>query len=222
MSENDRTQILSRLRAHCTPWTGEQALDPEGAVLGPVFDSQGARLEAFVGAVAQSGAQLARATTGAEVRDALLAAAAASGAGEAVVPDPQLAAFLNGCWGSDSALVQRAVRPDDSVAVVQAHAGIAETGSLVVSDCIECPAQSSFLPDHWVVVLHARDLVDHFEAYWASRSGTELAQPRSLHWITGPSRTADIGMQMQMGAHGPVGVHVLLLMGELGPHDLEP
>ena len=221
MSENNRTQILTRLRAQCTPWTDAQDLDPNGAVLGPAFANHAARLEAFAAAVAQSGAQLDRAATAAEVRDALLGTAAASGAAEVVVPEPQVAAFLNTCVGPGAVLAQRAVRPDDALAVVWAEAGIAETGTLVVSDRIECPAQSNFLPAHWVVILHALDLVDHFEAYWDSRARTGQTGPRSLHWITGPSRTADIGMQMQVGAHGPIGVHVLLLTGELGIHDLE-
>ena len=34
MSENNRTQILTRLRAQCTPWTDAQDLDPDGAVHG--------------------------------------------------------------------------------------------------------------------------------------------------------------------------------------------
>ncbi|MCI4429444.1 MAG: LUD domain-containing protein, partial [Burkholderiales bacterium] len=35
--------------------------------------------------------------------------------------------------------------------------------------------------------------------------------PRSINIISGPSRTADIEQTIQLGAHGPRRLHILLL-----------
>ena len=35
--------------------------------------------------------------------------------------------------------------------------------------------------------------------------------PRTLNYVTGPSRTADVEQTIQMGAHGPRKLHVVLI-----------
>jgi L-lactate dehydrogenase complex protein LldG len=44
-------------------------------------------------------------------------------------------------------------------------------------------------------------------------SGTAVAMPRGVVFISGPSRTADIEQTVTLGAHGPYRVHVLLVAG---------
>jgi L-lactate dehydrogenase complex protein LldG len=35
--------------------------------------------------------------------------------------------------------------------------------------------------------------------------------PRTVNFITGPSRSADIGQKLQLGAHGPRRLHIILV-----------
>ena len=69
------------------------------------------------------------------------------------------------------------------------------------------------LPDQFVCLLRAEHIVPHPEDVWA-RLGTETGVlPRGVHLITGPSRTADVEQTMQLGAHGPRQLTILLSAG---------
>ena len=46
---------------------------------------------------------------------------------------------------------------------------------------------------------------------WARLRMESRGMPRALNLITGPSRTADVEQTIQLGAHGPRSVHVILL-----------
>jgi L-lactate utilization protein LutC len=59
-------------------------------------------------------------------------------------------------------------------------------------------------------VLRETDVVAGFEELWQAFRARSL-DPRTVNMVTGPSRSADIGQKLQLGAHGPVALHVLLL-----------
>lgn len=98
--------------------------------------------------------------------------------------------------------------PDWPVAVTVASAGVAETGTLVLPSGPQTPTSLNFLPDYHVVVLRADSVVDHLEDLWPQLN--QQALPRTVNLITGPSRTADVEQTIQLGAHGPRRLHVLL------------
>ncbi|TVP78500.1 LUD domain-containing protein [Thioalkalivibrio sp.] len=103
-------------------------------------------------------------------------------------------------------------RGGDYAGVSLAWRGVAENGSLVLLSGPENPTSLNFLPDHHIVVLHGKDLVPHLEPVWvALRERGEQGWPRTVNVITGPSRTADIELTIQLGAHGPRSLHVLLV-----------
>ncbi|MCP8898259.1 LutC/YkgG family protein [Gilvimarinus xylanilyticus] len=85
--------------------------------------------------------------------------------------------------------------------VVQAHTGIAETGT-VMSLSDECPSGLLFLVERLVIVIAREDIVAYQEDAWQRLRARNIL-PRTVNWITGPSRTADIEQQIQIGAHGP-------------------
>lgn len=105
----------------------------------------------------------------------------------------------------------RLVRSGDALAVGAAVAGIAETGTLVMLSGPENPVTANFLPENHLVVVHARDLLGASEDLWAMLRERGLPLPRTVNWITGPSRSGDIEMTMLMGAHGPIRLHVVVV-----------
>lgn len=95
------------------------------------------------------------------------------------------------------------------IAVSEASAAIAETGTLVLRASPGNPTRLNFLPDLHIVVLPAASIVGHMEDFWASIAGQDPG--RVVNFITGPSRTADIEQTIQLGAHGPRALHVLIV-----------
>ena len=105
----------------------------------------------------------------------------------------------------------RRAQDSDRVTVSCALAGIAETGSLVLISGADNPSTLNFLPDQHIVLVRAADIVPTAEAAWSLWQTTGQALPRTMNFITGPSRSADIEQTLQMGAHGPIELHIVLL-----------
>jgi L-lactate dehydrogenase complex protein LldG len=101
----------------------------------------------------------------------------------------------------------------DQVSLTGVVAGIAETGTLLLASGPEAPITLNFLPDNHVVVLKASQVVGAYEDGWdlLRESYGRNSLPRAINFITGPSRTADIEQTIQLGAHGPRRLHVLLV-----------
>jgi len=100
---------------------------------------------------------------------------------------------------------------DDLVALSVAFAGVAETGTLVMRSGVDAPTTLNFLPDVHVVVMYAGDIEGNYEAVWQRLKTENKMLPRTVNWITGPSRTADIEQTMLLGAHGPRKLVILLI-----------
>ncbi len=127
----------------------------------------------------------------------------------AASPDPALDRFP---WSSRPLLTleRRRAEPEDRVALTPCFAGIAETGTLAMLSGPERPVTLNFLPEAHVALVSTRDLVGAYEDMWA-RMRAAGATPRAVNLITGPSRSADIGQELRMGAHGPRKLHIVLV-----------
>ncbi|HRK25237.1 MAG TPA: lactate utilization protein [Beijerinckiaceae bacterium] len=101
----------------------------------------------------------------------------------------------------------------DLVAVSHAIAGVAETGTLVLTSGQDNPTTLNFLPDTHIVVVKAVDIAADYEAVWARlrHSYGKGVMPRTVNYVTGPSRSADIEQKLQLGAHGPRNLHILIV-----------
>lgn len=91
-----------------------------------------------------------------------------------------------------------------------AQAALAETGTLVLASGPDNPVTLTFLSETHFVVLRSADICGGFEDFWTLWRARGL-DPRTVNMVTGPSRSADIGQTLQLGAHGPVALHVFLI-----------
>ena len=104
----------------------------------------------------------------------------------------------------------------DSASISRAFGGVAETGTLVFLSGPENPTTLNFVPPIHIAVIATTDIDGDYEAVWArlrAQFGPESADfmPRTVNWITGPSRTADIEQTLLLGAHGPQQLHIIIV-----------
>ena len=135
-----------------------------------------------------------------------------------MAPDPALDAIP---WDVRPLLTIRRGRaePGDAVSLTPCLAGIAETGTLMLVSGADTPTTLNFLPDTHIVVLRAGQVVASYEDGWdlvrarsqGAPGNAPLEWPRTINLITGPSRTGDIEQRIQLGAHGPRRLHIVLV-----------
>ena len=123
--------------------------------------------------------------------------------------------LLNGLTWNRTPIDVKHGRSDgtDAVGISHAFAGVAETGTLVLTSGIDNPTTINFLPETHIVVVRAADVTGDYEAAWArlrALYGKGLL-PRTVNFVTGPSRSADIEQTLILGAHGPRRLHIVVV-----------
>ena len=103
------------------------------------------------------------------------------------------------------------VAADGDVYVGVGLAAVAECGALVISSRPGHALANEFLAQTHIAVLRAERVITSFGALWALLRGDPDDMPREFCLVTGPSRTADLGVPAKLGAHGPARVHVLVV-----------
>lgn len=118
-------------------------------------------------------------------------------------------------WKGEPALERlegRAIGSDE-VGLSRVTAAIAETGTLVLTSGSDNPVTITFLPETHIAVVEDKAIVGGFEGVWEkvrARFG-KGGMSRTVNFVSGPSRTADIGGQLVMGAHGPRRLCVIMV-----------
>lgn len=134
----------------------------------------------------------------------------------AMAPHPELAGIP---WQDRPLLRIEARRAEaaDLVGLQHGFAGVAETGTLMLPSDPARPVTLNLLPDTAMVVLRASRIVGAYEEAWdllrAERQdpATGGFMPRNVMFVTGPSRSADIEQTLELGAHGPRRLHIVLV-----------
>jgi L-lactate dehydrogenase complex protein LldG len=111
--------------------------------------------------------------------------------------------------GLDALTILRDPPGLDDTAVTRAPLAIAETGTLVQPARDASPASWHFRPGFEIAILKASDIVAQFEDALAKLKTNKL--PPTINLITGPSRTGDIEQTLELGAHGPKALAVLVV-----------
>jgi L-lactate dehydrogenase complex protein LldG len=114
-------------------------------------------------------------------------------------------------WGDKLATKFGPFDGDNEVGLVEAYAGIAETGTLVSLSSRTLATSALFLPHYSLVVLNAEGIKERMEDIWALIREEQQHLPRTINLITGPSRTGDIEQRIEIGAHGPCELHIILV-----------
>lgn len=131
-----------------------------------------------------------------------------------LAPDPALGGIP---WEQRPTLTVTSgpARDSDGVSLTGAFAAVAETGTLMLTSNPGHPTTLNFLPDTHIVVLRRSAVVGTYEEAWdrlrAAAAGFAGGVPRTVNFVTGPSRTGDIEQKIELGAHGPRRLHILLV-----------
>ena len=128
---------------------------------------------------------------------------------------------LPGLQAALSAAQIAASEPNDPrvrVGISGASAALAATGSVVLCSGDGRYRATSLLPPVHIVVLTQDQILPNPEA-WVSEQRAQglpaFKQVSNAVIISGPSRTADIAMQLILGMHGPGELHLFILPGPL-------
>jgi L-lactate dehydrogenase complex protein LldG len=125
-----------------------------------------------------------------------------------VPPDPAMQGLD---WQSTPGLERKTMPPGpDSAALNFAPFAIAETGTLVYAASPERPASWHFRPGFEIAVLKASDIENRLEDVLA-RLKAAGSLPHTVNLVTGPSRTGDIEQTLELGAHGPKALAILIV-----------
>ncbi|MBL8481467.1 MAG: lactate utilization protein C [Rhodocyclaceae bacterium] len=122
---------------------------------------------------------------------------------------PQLAGYDWAAAGLEVAL--RAAHGDDATGITGCFCALAETGTLLLCSGPDSPASVSLLPETHIAIVPAARIVAGMEEAWALLRAEAGGVPRSLNFVSGPSRTGDIEQTIVLGAHGPYRVHLIVV-----------
>ena len=130
----------------------------------------------------------------------------------AIGTDPRLAAMP---WKAQKNLELKTGPSDgsDETGISHAFAAIAETGTLVMTSGADNPTTLNFLPENHIVIIEASKVTGDLESVMAQVRTTfgKGQMPRTVNFITGPSRSGDIEQKILLGAHGPRALHIILV-----------
>lgn len=105
---------------------------------------------------------------------------------------------------------ERAAYASAEAGVTSAVYAVAETGSIALEAGPEQARMTSLVPPVHIAIVPTSRLLATVADYFRTLA-TREKMPASLNLITGPSRTADIELELSIGVHGPGRLHVVLV-----------
>ena len=99
------------------------------------------------------------------------------------------------------------------VGITGVDAALAATGTLLLGSGVGKHRATSLLPPIHIAILNQSQILPDMEAWVSQQRQNDLKliqEASNIILISGPSRTADIGMELIMGMHGPRELHIIL------------
>ena len=87
---------------------------------------------------------------------------------------------------------------DYEFAVTRATLAVAESGTVVLDDCLTCHRMAALAPWVHIAVVETDDIVASL-----GEAVERFGEASNIVWVTGPSKTADIEGVLIEGVHGP-------------------
>jgi L-lactate dehydrogenase complex protein LldG len=112
-------------------------------------------------------------------------------------------------WGAARAETLMRFRQVD-LGVTGAAFGLAESGSVVLIHGPDRSRLASLLPEVHVALVES-DALHRSLAHWAAQEPGRVSEATNTVVVTGPSRSGDIELELNLGVHGPRHVHVVLI-----------
>jgi L-lactate dehydrogenase complex protein LldG len=193
LDEGTRSQLAARIR---TPPMLTRIDFAEDAV------------ERFVAKALGESATVARVANDREIPDAVAQYLKSHNLAAKFAASPALRSIE---WPQHLDIDYGATRGEHESGVTPCLAAVAETGSVVLLSGEETPTSLNLLPDNHIVIVRRSQVVRNFEEIWRQLRERDATLPRAVNLVTGPSRTGDIEQTIQLGAHGPRRVHIILV-----------
>ncbi|MBL0142961.1 MAG: lactate utilization protein C [Betaproteobacteria bacterium] len=112
--------------------------------------------------------------------------------------------------GAGIAFENRPAGGDDRTGLTGCFCAIAETGTTLLLSSPETPKVTALLPETHLCIVRKDRVLDTMEDSFALLRKEVGEPPRSVFFVSGPSRTADIEQTIVIGAHGPYRVHIII------------
>ena len=210
---NSREKILEKMRGGVKPFPEVSKLDSYKAMV-PVDDLSGAELLAlFIEKAEAASCVVHQAKSSAEAVETVLQLI---GEDKIIsswelenIPLPDLVQAFEGAGislvGEDAKV---------RVGLTGVDAALAATGSVVLLSGAGRFRAASLLPTKHIVVMTTAQILPDFESWWREQKTAGLENMRrysNIVVISGPSRTADIAMELVMGMHGPRELDIVII-----------
>jgi L-lactate dehydrogenase complex protein LldG len=202
--------ILKKLRLAQKPFTDVEPIDKKSHVV-TVDDTSTEALKArFIDAIQKVKVNVHDATSPSDAIETIM---------DLIGDDKQVLAWDYGNIPLDelSTTLEKAgvsiAQPRDEnvrVGITGVTVALAATGSLILNSGAGRYRATSLLPDLHIAVMKTSQLITDMET-WIAQAKDTFTDSSNITVITGPSKTADIGQELILGAHGPRSVHVVLL-----------
>ena len=126
------------------------------------------------------------------------------------IPCPQLEAALH----EAGVTVASPGDPSARIGITGVDAALATTGSLVIVSGPGRSRTTGLLPQTHIALITEDQILPNMEIWLERQRQNNLEafrQAANINIISGPSRTADIAMELILGMHGPSTLHIVII-----------